>query len=294
MQRYHGGETAFRRPDTPKTLVLWQHELRYAARAARAIMIAAAHGAGAAPLGEGPMPSETLQGVVLRYTNYRERDRILTLLTPQHGRVDALSRGCRRPNSPLMPCSELFVHGEFVLFRGGEHCSLTSGAVTDTFYPLRLDAYRLTCATYMLGLIQAAAQPEQPAPGLFGLLLKALYHAAYCEDEPALAVTNTFLLLFAAETGYRPRLRHCARCRKPLLPDGDAFLDAEAGGLCCKACAQRDAAALTAAQVRWMRETLDAGFETPPQNGDTALFEALRQYVQSKLETTVKAGQLLP
>lgn len=240
------------------------------------------------------MPSETLQGVVLRYTNYRERDRILTLLTPQRGRVDVLSRGCRRPASPLMPCSELFVHGEYVLFRSGERCTLTSCAVTDTFYPLRLDAYRLTCATYMLGLAQAAAQPEQPAPGLFGLLLKALYHAAYSGDEPALAVTNAYLLLFATETGYRPRLRHCARCHVPLPPDGAARLDAEAGGLCCDACAAKGAALLTAAQMRWLRETQEAGFDVSQQNADPTLFNALRVYVENKLETTVKAGQLLP
>ena len=49
------------------------------------------------------MPSETLQAVVLRYANYRDRDRMLTLLTPDHGRVDVLSRGCRKPNSALMP-----------------------------------------------------------------------------------------------------------------------------------------------------------------------------------------------
>ena len=240
------------------------------------------------------MPSETLQAVVLRHANYREHDRMLTLLTPDHGRVDVLARGCRRPKSPLMPAGELFVHGEYVIFRSGERFTLTSCEVADTFYPLRLDAYRLTCGTYLLGLALAAAQPEQPAQALYALLLKGLYHVTYCTDEPALAVTNAFILLFADELGYRPRLNHCARCREPLTPGQPVWLDAEAGGLCCAKCAQQGQYPITAEQARWMREVQAKGFDAPLTAADASLFEALRRYVESRLEISVRAGLLLP
>ena len=81
------------------------------------------------------MPSVTTQGIVLRYANYREHDRMLTILSPDYGRIDALSRGCRRPKSPLMPVSELFVSGEFVLYQSHDHFTLTSCALADSFYP---------------------------------------------------------------------------------------------------------------------------------------------------------------
>ena len=84
------------------------------------------------------MPAITTPGIVLRYANYRDHDRMLTLLSPRLGRGDLLSRGCRRPKSPLMPASELFVSGEFVLFEKNERAVLTSCALQDTFYPLRL------------------------------------------------------------------------------------------------------------------------------------------------------------
>ena len=240
------------------------------------------------------MPSETLQAVVLRYANYRDRDRMLTLLTPDHGRVDVLSRGCRKPQSPLMPASELFVHGEFVVFRNNDRFTLTSCQLADTFYPLRLDAYRLTCATYLINLAQAAAQPEQPVEGLYSLLLKGLYHLTYCVDEPALTVTNAFLLLYANETGYRPRLNHCVRCREPILPERGARLDIEAGGLCCERCASGEQYPLSTTQVGWMRQALQQGFDANMPNADPVLFEALRRYVESRLETTIKSSQFLP
>ena len=240
------------------------------------------------------MPSETLQGVVLRHANYRERDRMLTLLTPDHGRVDVLSRGCRRPKSALMTGSELFVHGEFVVFRSNERFTLTSCKPDDTFYPLRLDPYRLTCASYLLSLSLAAAQPEQPSEGLYSLLLKGLYYLAYREDEAPLSTVNAFLLLYAAELGYRPRMKHCVRCGKPLPPDAGARLDIEAGGLCCAACVGPEQYPLSAGQIAWMRAVLQAGFNATLGKTDPALFEALRRYVESRIETCIKCSQFLP
>ena len=156
------------------------------------------------------MPAITTPGIVLRYANYRDHDRMLTLLSPRLGRVDLLSRGCRRPKSPLMPASELFVSGEFVLFEKNERAVLTSCALQDTFYPLRLDPYRLTCASYMAGLCAAAVQPGQAAEDLYALLLKGLYYLAYDDEADALETTTAFLLLFADAMGYRPRLSRCA------------------------------------------------------------------------------------
>jgi DNA repair protein RecO (recombination protein O) len=235
-----------------------------------------------------------MRGVVLRHADYREHDRMLTLLTPDRGRVDLLSRGCRRPKSCLMTGSELFVHGEFVAFRSHDRYTLTSCAPEDTFYPLRLDAYRLTCATYLLNLAQAAAQPDQPAQGLYALLLKGLYHLAYCQNEAPLSVVNAFLLLYAAETGYRPRTNHCALCLKPLAPDADVRLDVSAGGLCCAACKRDGQYALSASQAAWMRAALEKGFDVPLNEADAGLFTALRAYMEGKLEMCFKCSQFLP
>jgi len=240
------------------------------------------------------MPSITTQGIVLRYANYRDHDRMLTILSPQYGRVDALSRGCRRPKSALMPASELFVTGEFVFFMQNERCTLTSCSLTDTFYPLRLEPYRLTCASYMTALCAAAAQPGQSAAELYALLLKGLYYLSYADEADALETTTAFLLLFADVTGYRPRLSRCAHCRTPLdLSDGAPF-DAAAGGLCCPACASRSTYPMTVGQIRWMSETIRSGLTPQKNTGAGTLFDVLRRYVESRLETPIKVSRLLP
>ena len=242
------------------------------------------------------MPSVTLQAVVLRFANYREHDRMLTLLSPEQGRIDVLARGCRRPKSPLLPISEPFVHGEFVLYQSGDRYTVTSGAIADTFYPLRLDADRLTCASYLLGLCQAAVQPGESAPELYRLLLQGLYHLAYCEQENPLSILAAFLLLFADLLGYRPRMNHCAHCRKVLSLEAGALLDISAGGLVCQDCGSGAIYRLLPEQVRWMQSTLQSGLtEEAQQKTDASLMvSALRRYVESRLETSIKAGRLLP
>lgn len=240
------------------------------------------------------MPSITTRGVVLRFANYREHDRMLTVLSPDYGRLDALSRGCRRPKSPLMPASELFVSGEFVFYQNRDRLTLTSCALEDTFYPLRLDPYRLTCASYMAGLCQGAAQPGQESGELYALLLKGLYLLAYDDRGDALELTAAFLLLFAAAIGYRPRLHRCAHCRTPLDNGKGGRFDVEAGGLCCPGCASRSTYPLTAAQVDWLEATLLSGLELKEKSEGSALFEMLRRYVESRLETTIKVSRLLP
>lgn len=240
------------------------------------------------------MPSETLQGIVLRVANYREHDRMLTLLTPDKGRVDVLSRGCRRPKNCLMSASENFVQGEFVVFRNQDRYTLTSCAIGESFYPVRLDAYRMTCGAYMLQIAQAAAHPGQEAEALYELLTECLRRLCYREDEQALTIVNTFLLFFAEVNGYRPRLSHCVHCQKEIAVDSSAGFDIQEGGIVCRACAPGTLMRLSAPQLQWMRSVLQTGFDTPAAPEDKPLFEVLRRYVESRLDATIKSSRFLP
>ena len=240
------------------------------------------------------MPSITTRGIVLRYANYRDHDRMLTLLTPEYGRMDVLSRGCRRPKSALMPASECFVSGEFVVFQQNDRCTLTGCTLDDTFYNLRLDPYRLTCASYMAALCAAAAQSGQAAAELYALLLKGLYYLCYDRESDPLGNTTAFLLLFAQAIGYRPRLSRCAHCRKLLDLSGDSWMDIVAGGMCCPECASRTAYLVKHQDIVWMSETLREGFTPQKKTDAEAIFQVLRRYVESRLEATIKVSRLLP
>ena len=56
------------------------------------------------------------QGLILRETNYKEADKILTVLTREGGRRTVKARGCRRKNSPLAASAQLLVWSDMTLF----------------------------------------------------------------------------------------------------------------------------------------------------------------------------------
>lgn len=239
------------------------------------------------------MPNLAVNAIVLRHADYRDYDRMLTLLTPDRGRVDALARGCRRPRSPLMSASEVFCTGEYLLFTQRDRATLTSCAIHDSFYPLRLDIHRLAYGVYLLNLCEAAAQPDQPCPELFWLLIRFLSRLSY--DAPRnRGLCSAFLLHYAAQLGYKPRLMHCALCGRRLAAQEQVSWHDRAGGLVCPACRSQEARPLSPAHAQWLREALTGGPDAYLSLADAdAPFPLLKAYVENRLDRPLKSGRLL-
>ena len=68
-------------------------------------------------------------GLVLRTVDYKETDRILTVLTPQAGLLTVKARGCRRKNSPLAAATQLLVYARMELFDHRERHTLRDAAL---------------------------------------------------------------------------------------------------------------------------------------------------------------------
>ncbi len=239
------------------------------------------------------MPAVTVSAIVLRGVNYRDNDRMLTLLTPNLGRVEVLSRGCRRPKSPLMSASEVFCTGEYVLFSQHDRNILTSCTLNDSFYPLRLDYGLLACGAYLLTLCEAAAQPGEESGPLFRLLLKTLNRLTYGQEDRR-GLIGGFLLHYAAVLGYKPRLNHCVHCGRKPGEDETVFFDCEAGGLACAVCPKTASSLpLTQRQAAWLKTVFRNGPEASASfPGDDAPVLSLRRYVEMRLEKPIKGGPI--
>ena len=58
----------------------------------------------------------TTKALVLRTTDYKESDKILTLLTQDQGKLAAAARGCRKKGSAIAAGCQLLVWSEMVLY----------------------------------------------------------------------------------------------------------------------------------------------------------------------------------
>lgn len=232
--------------------------------------------------------------IVLRYANYRENDRMLTLFSPTRGRVEALSRGCRKPKSALVAASELFALGDFELYEKNGRMTVTAATLTETFYSLRTDYDRLSVGVYLLSLCEAVIQPGENAQSLFMLLLHTLSRLTF-SDQPWRPLVCGFLLHFANCEGFCPQLNGCIRCGQT-IPDGAAaWFDLEGGGLCCAECRDRGMPGIAAAQLRWLRMAAASGASGWVETNDCyAPLELMRSYVEKRLDVPIRAAAMLP
>lgn len=234
------------------------------------------------------MPYITTQAIVLTYAAWRENDRILTLISPDHGRIDALCRGCRKPKSPLAAAGERFTLGEYVFFAGKDRKIVQSCGVIETFYPLRLEYERLAHAAVLAAATQKAVQADEPAPHLFILLARSLKRLAFEEETPMEAVTCAFLLHFTAISGFLPRLSHCVRCGRPMGDEG-GYLLPEEGGVCCAECCANASGRdfVSAPELSWLRQVKTGGIDKADKLAMRYPLEILVRYAQDKLDMTL-------
>ena len=179
------------------------------------------------------MPQITIPALVLRRADYSDYDRMVTLFSPEMGRVDCIARGCRRPKSPLINAVEPFTRGEYQLYERRGRYSMEQCQITEDYYALRTDYDRLLHGAYWLKLLDAAVVADTPARDLFIMTLRALAHLNWGEMPPAM-VTMAFEMHFMALNGLQPRMDACIKCARPI--DGDARFDAAQGGAVCLDC----------------------------------------------------------
>lgn len=177
--------------------------------------------------GPGKLYRDT--GIVLRTYKLGEADRIVVLVTPNHGKVRAVAKGVRKTKSRFGSRLEPASHVALQLYEGRELDIVTQAESIDHFRPIRDDLDRLTRSASMLEAVDQLAQEREANPRLYQMLLGALRSLA--ADDPPLVVPAFFLKVLALE-GYRPEVRVCVLCGEigPLV----AF-DTESGGLLCTA-----------------------------------------------------------
>ena len=173
----------------------------------------------------------TIQGIVLRVTDYNDRDALLTVLSRNHGKLTIKARGLRRKNSPLIAPCQLLAFGEFTLFEYRGQYTINEAHSIELFQSLRRDLSKLSLGTYFAQVAELISQEDLPNPELQSLLLNCLFALSKLNISEML-VKSVFELRAACLSGYTPDLFGCHVCGNQ-NPDR---LDLSAGMLECRGC----------------------------------------------------------
>lgn len=177
----------------------------------------------------------TIQGLVLRVTDYNDRDALLQVLTRNHGRITIKARGLRRKNSPLIAPCQLLAYGEFTLFESRGYYTINEAHSLELFQGLRRDLNKLSLGTYFAQAAEVTSQEDLPNPELLSLVLNSLYALSKL-DLSELQIKAAFELRAACLAGYEPDLFGCHVCGSQ---SPDRF-DLSAGRLECHTCKDLD------------------------------------------------------
>ncbi len=181
----------------------------------------------------------TIQGIVLRVTDYNERDALLTLLTARHGKLTVKARGLRRKNSPLVAPCQLLAYGEFTIFEYRGQYTVNEAHSLELFTPLRRDLTKLSLGTYFAQAAEVLSQEDYPSPELQSLLLNCLYALSWL-NLPESQIKAVFELRAACLSGYTPDLFGCHICGSQ-TPNR---FDLSAGQLECLNCRGRESSGI--------------------------------------------------
>lgn len=203
------------------------------------------------------------EAIVLRQRPIGDADKVCVLLSPAHGRIEAVARGVRKTTSRLAGHVEALSRGSFQLAQGRSMYIVTQAQTLDAWPGLHDDIDRLSLAVGAAELIDRTAVADLGSRALYELTRKTLSRIAET-GEPA-AAARWFRLRWLDQQGYQPELNDCVRCRATLEPEGNGLAALE-GGVVCPDCHRAGAGApLSSTAFKLLRYMRRSSFDLTAQ-----------------------------
>lgn len=177
------------------------------------------------------------EAIILKSWKFSEADRILTLYTPDHGKVRAIAKGVSRPKSKLRGHVEPLTHSALMLSHGTNLDLISQGQTINSFVGLRDNLWHTSCALYAAELVYRFTPDCLENRPLFDLLASTLN--TLCSVSDGEIIIRHFELHLLEICGYRPQLNNCIRCDTPLNPTTNYF-SISGGGVLCPNCQYKE------------------------------------------------------
>lgn len=167
--------------------------------------------------------------LILRRSDFGEADRLLTVFTPERGKLRLLAKGVRKTTSRKAGHVELFMLTDMLVAQGRTWDIISQAEIVEPYRDLREDLDKTSNAYYLAELVDRFTEEHDPNQPLFELLAVTLAHLSSNDLFLALRYFELHLL---GLTGYQPQLYFCLACNEALEPVDNYFHIADGGTLC--------------------------------------------------------------
>lgn len=236
------------------------------------------------------MPLYRDHAIVLRTHKLGEADRIVTMLTRDHGKVRAVAKGVRRTTSRIGSRMEPFMLADVQLYEGRNLDIVSQVEMREPYARRIAEDYGLfTAATAMVETTDTIVDHEkEPARENYRLLHGALGALSRKEHDAGL-VLDSFLLRALAIAGYSPSFDSCATCG---TPGPHRSFAVSGGGATCENCREPGSAAPAPETFSLLEALLRGDWKTSEASDARHRREAaglVAAYAQFHLERRVRS-----
>lgn len=245
------------------------------------------------------------RALVLRTRQLGEKDRILTLFSPDKGRFGAVAKGARGAKSKLAALAQPLVLARFLLVHGKSLEIVSQAEIENAHSQIAIHVPAAAWAAYACELCDSLPEntPDPEAFELLAIALAVLDHAA--GDFAAIESAGLwFEARFLAHMGYAQAIGVCVACETKIRAEKHenarkiAF-SPRLGGTLCGACAHHDSGRVEASleALRTLHRLERA--ETPMANleislaAKSQLAACLRRALSAHLDVRLRSRAFL-
>jgi len=182
--------------------------------------------------------SKTTSALILNRQSYRENDSLVTIYTPDLGKLNLVARGTKKLQSKLAGHIEPITLADIMIIPGKGFDYIGSAVSREVYTGIRRDLNKLYYAGQVIKLFNRLVKEGEAEAGLFFLLadwLGVLNCFSDFSKEKGELFLGFFTWQFLAALGYKPEMYKCLVRGEEIKP-GQSYFNLAKGGLVCQKC----------------------------------------------------------
>lgn len=178
------------------------------------------------------------KGIVIKATDYKDSDKIVTIFSSDLGLIKARVRGVKKDKAKLAFAVQPFAFIEFMLVKKNDFYTVINATSIDQFFNITTDFDNYIFMLGCLEVCEKTVKENDPQNDLFLLLVNSLKCVCY-DEVSSMNVFIKFMLEALKFLGFRMELKNCSCCGEELKNKSFAF-SYDYNGLLCSKCLNKN------------------------------------------------------
>ncbi len=232
----------------------------------------------------------TTNALIIREQQIGERDRLVTMLSSEHGIIKAYATGAKTIKSKKGAATSLLAYSSVTISQSNDTYRVTEAAPIEIFFKVGEDIEILSLAQYFCELCDRYVPRGENCNDILRLVLNSLYFLSEKKRNIHL-LKGIFELRLMSLVGYMPDLVACKTCVK--YEDDIMYFDTFEGVLYCPNCIKysKDFAVINKTLLTALRHIVYVDLNrlfafSIPDEAALALSKITERYLLNKTEHT--------